>query len=56
MTFLAALRHDRMDAPFLLEGPINKVTFIRYIAQVLAPTLRPGDLVVADNLGCHRSS
>jgi len=56
MTFLAALRHDRIDAPFLLDGPINKVSFIAYIEQVLAPTLRPGDVVVADNLGCHRSS
>ena len=56
MTFLAALRHDRIDAPFLLDGPINKVSFITYIEQVLAPTLRPGDVVVADNLGCHRSS
>ena len=56
MTFLAALRHDRIDAPFLLDGPINKVSFIAYVEQVLAPTLRPGDVVVADNLGCHRSS
>ena len=55
MTFLAALRYDRIDAPFLLDGPINKVNFIAYIEQVLAPTLRPGDVVVADNLGCHRS-
>ena len=55
MTFLAALRHDRIDAPFLLDGPINKVSFVAYIEQVLGPTLRPGDLVVADNLGCHES-
>ena len=55
MTFLAALRHDRIDAPFLLDGPINKVSFIAYIEKVLGPTLRPGDVVVADNLGCHRS-
>ena len=56
MTFLAALRHDRIDAPFLLDGPINKVSFMAYIERVLAPTLRPGDVVVADNLGCHKSS
>ena len=55
MTFLAALRHDRIDAPFLLDGPINKVSFIAYVEQVSAPTLRPGDVVVADTLGCHRS-
>ncbi len=54
MPCLAALRHDRIDAPFLLDGPINKVSFIACIEQVLAPTLRPGDVVVADNLGCHR--
>ena len=56
MTFVAALRHDRIDAPFLLDGPINKVSFIAYIEKVLGPTLRPGDVVVADNLGCHRSA
>ena len=39
----------------MLDGPINKVSFIAYIAQVLGPTLRPGDVVVPDNLGCHRS-
>ena len=55
MTFMAALRHDRIDAPFLLDGPINKVSFMAYIEQVLAPTLRPGDVVMADNLGCHKS-
>ena len=55
MTFLAALRYDRIEAPFLLDGPINKVSFVGYIEQVLGPTLKPGDLVVADNLGCHRS-
>ena len=55
MTFLAALRYDRIEAPFLLDGPINKVSFVAYIEQVLGPTLKPGDLVVADNLGCHRS-
>ena len=55
MTFMAALRHGRIDAPFLLDGPINKVSFVAYIEQVLGPTLRSGDLVVADNLGCNRS-
>ena len=50
MTFLAALRYDRIDAPFLLDGPINKVSFIAYIEQVVAPTLRPGDLVVERDL------
>ena len=54
MTFLAALRHDRIDAPFLLDGAIDRASFLAYVEQVLAPTLRPGDLVVADNLACHK--
>ena len=56
MTFLAALRHDRVDAPWLIEGPINGESVRLYIDQVLVPTLRPGDIVVMDNLGSHRSS
>jgi len=56
MTFLAALRHDRVDAPWLLEGPINGESFRLYVEQVLVPTLRPGDIVIMDNLGSHKSS
>jgi putative transposase len=56
MTFLAALRHDRVEAPWLLEGPINGESFRLYIDQVLIPTLQPGDIVIMDNLGSHRSS
>ncbi len=56
MTFLAALRHDRVEAPWLIEGPINGETFRLYIDRVLVPTLRPGDVVVMDNLGSHRGS
>jgi len=54
MTFLAALRHDRIEAPFLLDGAIDQASFLTYVERVLAPTLRPGDLVVADNLACHK--
>ncbi len=54
MTFLAALRHDRIDAPFLLEGPIDRESFLTYVREVLAPTLSPGDIVIADNLACHK--
>lgn len=54
MTFLAALRHDRVDAPWLLDGPINGERFRLYVEQVLIPTLRPGDIVILDNLGSHR--
>jgi putative transposase len=55
MTFLAALRHDRVDAPWLVDGPINGERFQLYIEKVLVPTLRPGDIVVMDNLGSHKS-
>jgi len=55
MTFLAALRHDRVEAPWLLEGPINGESFRLYVDQVLIPTLQPGDIVIMDNLGSHRS-
>lgn len=54
MTFLAALRHDRIDAPWLLDGPINGQLFLLYVEQVLVPTLSPGDVVIMDNLGSHK--
>jgi transposase len=54
-TFLAALRHDRLDAPWLLEGPIDGESFRTYVEHVLAPTLHPGDIVIMDNLGSHKS-
>ncbi len=56
MTFLAALRHDRVEAPWLLDGPINGERFRLYVEKVLAPTLKPGDIVVMDNLGSHRGT
>ena len=55
MTFLAALRHDRIEAPWLLEGPIDGDSFQLYVGKVLLPTLRPGDIVIMDNLGSHKS-
>jgi len=54
LTFIAALRHDRIDAPCLFDGPINGQSFLAYVEQVLVPTLSPGDVVVLDNLGSHR--
>jgi len=54
MTFLAALRHDRVEAPWLIDGPINGERFRLYVDKVLVPTLRPGDIVVMDNLGSHK--
>jgi transposase len=54
LTFLAALRHDRIDAPCVIDGPINGETFLAYVEQVLVPTLKPGDIVIIDNLGSHK--
>ena len=54
LTFLAALRSDRIDAPFVLDGPINGESFLAYVEQLLVPTLKPGDIVVMDNLGSHK--
>jgi putative transposase len=53
-TFLAALRHDRIDAPWLLDGPIDSESFRTYVEKVLVPTLHPGDIVIMDNLGSHK--
>jgi transposase len=55
MTFMAALRHDRITAPFVLDGPISGDSFKAYVEQVLVPTLKPGDIVIMDNLGSHKS-
>jgi transposase len=54
MTFLAALRHDRIDAPWVIDGPINGEMFRLYVEKELLPTLKPGDIVVLDNLGSHK--
>jgi transposase len=54
LTFLAALRHDRIDAPCVIDGPINGERFIAYVEQFLIPTLSAGDIVVMDNLGSHK--
>lgn len=54
-TLVAALRQQEMTAPMVLEGPIDGTWFLAYVEQVLAPTLEPGDIVVLDNLGSHKS-
>ncbi len=54
MTFIAALRQDRIEAPWVLDGPINAEAFKTYVEKVLVPTLQPGDLVIMDNLGSHK--
>jgi transposase len=54
MTFVSALRHDGMVAPMLIEGPMNGELFLAYVEQCLVPTLKPDDIVVADNLATHK--
>lgn len=54
VTFLAALRHDRIDAPWVYDGPIDGNSFRVYVETVLVPTLAPGDVVILDNLGSHK--
>jgi len=46
MTFIAALRLGRIDAPCVFDGPINGARFLAYVEQVLLPTLAPGDTVI----------
>ena len=53
-TFLAALRHDRIEAPCVFDGPINSERFLAYVEQFLVPTLRLGDIVILDNLTSHK--
>src|SRR4029077_3274026 len=54
LTFLAALRCDRIEAPCVIDGPINGLSFLAYVEQVLLPTLALGDIVIMDNLGSHK--
>src|SRR5207237_4192447 len=54
LTFLAALRCDKITAPCVFDGPINGKTFLAYVEQSLVPTLSPGDIVIMDNLGSHK--
>src|ERR1019366_9180919 len=56
LTFLAALRSNRIEAPCVIDGPINGESFLAHVEQVLVPTLKPGDIVIIDNLGSHKGS
>jgi transposase len=56
MTFLGALRCDRLTAPCVFDGPINGECFRAYVEQLLVPCLGPGDIVIMDNLGSHKSA
>ena len=53
-TFTAGLRLNGITAPFILEGPMDGDGFLAYVEQVLVPTLKPGDIVIADNLPAHK--
>ena len=53
-TVVAGLRVDGLTAPAVFDGPIDNPTFLAYVEQVLVPTLRPGDVVVLDNLAMHK--
>jgi transposase len=54
-TYVAALRHDRLTAPMVVDGPVDTSIFLAYVEQVLAKTLQPGDIVIMDNLSSHKS-
>jgi transposase len=56
LTFLGALRHDQLIAPCVFDGPINGLCFRAYVDQLLTPALKPGDIVIMDNLGSHKSA
>lgn len=54
MTFLAALRHDGIKAPCVIDGPSNGRIFLAWVVPFLIPALRPGDILVVDNPGRHK--
>jgi len=54
LTFLAALRCDRIAAPCVIDGPIDGESFLAYVEQILVPTIEPGDIIILDNLGSHK--
>ena len=55
MTFIAALRCDRIEAPLVIDGPINGAWFKTWVDKALIPTLAPGDVVILDNLSSHKA-
>lgn len=54
-TFIGALRHDRLDAPWVVDGAMNGAMFDLYVTTQLVPTLHKGDVVILDNLSSHKS-
>jgi transposase len=55
-TFVAALRHDAVTAPFVIDHAMTSAIFVEYVRQCLVPTLSPGDIVVMDNLQPHKNA
>jgi transposase len=53
-TFVAGLRHRQLTAPLVADGPMDGEMFLAYVRQLLCPTLRPGDIVILDNLSSHK--
>ena len=53
-TFVAGLRTNALTAPRVIDGPMNGDAFLAYVEQILVPTLKPGDIVVMDNLSSHK--
>ena len=54
MTFVAALRHDKIVAPLVIDGPMNGEAFLAYVGQCVVPALKRKDIVVMDNLSAHK--
>ncbi len=54
MTFIAGSRVDELTAPWCLDGAMTGDAFKTYLETQLAPTLKPGDIVIADNLSSHK--
>ena len=55
-TFIGGLRLTGIDAPMLIDGPVNGEIFLAYVKHVLVPVLSPGDVVIMDNLGSHKGT
>jgi transposase len=55
MTFIGAVRSDRIDAPCVLDQPVNRRSFLQYVKQFLVPTLGKGEVVLMDNLNVHKN-
>lgn len=55
-TLIAGLRHEGLSAPWVISGAMNRTAFNVYVETQLAPTLKPGDVVILDNLSVHKSA